>query len=172
MNSKFYIVLCLALVMLACNKDNSQVTPTRQNTYVAPHTAARDSGATSLFITKEDANRMIGSYITSIAPPPGGAGAGAPDVKSFSVDADELRAYLADPTVKNVKLMFAHTMEYIDAGNEGKPAGYQSGALTIVLAAYDADGNYVYHNTNYVLDHCIPCPTSCPTGAAGSELLQ
>lgn len=173
MNSKFYVILCLAVTMLACNKDSSEVAPTHQNNYKAAHTAAKDPdpAANSLFISTDDANQMIGSYLSSISSPSTGVD-GTGNVKSFSIDADSLRAYLSDPKVKNVKLMLAHTKDYIDAGNTGKYAGYQSGALTIVVAAYDEDGNYIYHNGSYVLDHCMPCPSSCPVGAAGSDLLQ
>jgi hypothetical protein len=44
--------------------------------------------------------------------------------------------------------------------------------MTIVIAGYNNSGEYVYYNNNYVLDHCAPCPYSCPSGAAGSYLLQ
>lgn len=116
------------------------------------------------FIPVDIANQMIGSYLSSVS--------GSSDaVKSFSLDADSLRAYLSDPSIKNIKLVFAHTQAYMAAGNTGVNAGYQSGALTIVIACYDSLGNYIYHNGS-VLDHVLPCPASCPPGNAGNSLLQ
>src|SRR6478735_1048575 len=107
MNSKFCLLVCLVLTLFACNKDNSEVTPTHQNTYVAPHTAAKDSGDvdSSRFINLQDANNMISSYLYSINKSTTNT---TPDINSFSIDADSLRAYLSDPNIKHVKLMFAH----------------------------------------------------------------
>lgn len=125
------------------------------------------------FIVKDSANRMIQSYLTSIEPVDSTAEKKA-DLYSLSVDADDLRMYLNDkPSIKTVKLMFAHTLEYINKGNGGKPAGYKSGALTLVLAGYDRAGNYVYMDGNQVMDHCVPCPHNCNgEGSAASNLLQ
>jgi len=124
------------------------------------------------FITKDTANIMISSYLTSIeadsAPKP------VPDLNSLIIDAKELRTYLNNNrNIKKVKLMLAHTMDYINEGNSGKPAGYSSNALTIVVAGYDSAGNYVYAPGNMVPDHCAPCPTFCPVaGTAANNLLQ
>ena len=63
--------------------------------------------------------------------------------------------------------MLAHTMEYINAGNYGVNSGYQSGELTLIVAGFDENGNYIYNNQNMVLDHAMPCPTYCPNGDAG-----
>ncbi len=168
------------------------------------HNSGREgdsANAYSSFITTDVANQMIGSYLSSIGSGSGLNSAGAAssssaanayngvagnsngpvnDLKSFSIDADSLRAYLASTNIKSVKLIFAHTMDYISAGNQGLFAGMQSGAMTIIIAGYDVDGNYVYYTPGgangqggqYVLDHCSPCPANCPPGTAGGDLLQ
>jgi hypothetical protein len=167
MKHKLVIALCLGVAIAACKKDSSTVTPA----YQAPvaKTGGADSTDTtgSRFISVSLANQMINSYLYSI-----NAEQNSSDVRSFSIDADSLRAYLNSSTnIKNVKLVFAHTPEYINSGSFGKNAGYKSGALTIVVAGYDASGNYVYHN-GMVLDHLRPCPHSCPAGDAGNNLLS
>jgi len=179
MKNKLVIALCLGAAIVACNKDkdNSVVTPVstttttnNQKAATNPHNVSRFTDTTttvySSFIAPGTANIMISSYLTSI-----NSGENDSDVTSFSYNADSLRAYLANPAVTSVKLMFAHTMAYINAGNMGVYAGYQSGAMTIVIAAYDVNGNYIYYGGN-VLDHGCPCPYTCPTGAAGNNLLQ
>lgn len=190
MNRKLVIALSFVFVILACHKDRSSVGPatnTASHSQTKSHYAAKgnDSTANSAFITMDDANQMINSYLYSIANDSNNTSQ-TPDIHSFSINADSLRAYLANPQITNVKLFFAHTMDYINAGNFGQYAGYQSGAITIILAAYDAKGNYVYYlqggvaggqaatggATNYVLDHCVPCPANCPQGVAGGDFLQ
>lgn len=174
MNRTLLFAICIAIFSMACNKSETQVAPaaaaqgSTSNTSKT-HYAARDSSGTSPFISIDDANEMINSYIKSTSTSSNATY--GPDVKSYSIDADALRAYLEDPNVKKIKVCFAHTQAYIDAGNTGLPAGYQSGAMTLVLVGYDASGNYIYHN-GAVLDHAAPCPYSCPPGDAGGDLLQ
>ena len=129
-----------------------------------------DTNVMKYFIVKDSANKMIQSYLTSI-----GSSATTQDssLNSLIFDADALRAYLSDTSIKNVKLMFAHTLEYINAGNSGTNAGYKSGALTLVVAGYDQDGNYILGPTQMVPDRARPCPHYCPlTGTASSNLLE
>ena len=184
MNRKFISILTLTFcVILACNKEKSNVIPsqsaaTAQTTATNPHhSEARAGDPGSQFITADVANQMINSYVTSISNDPN-YNSSAPDLHSFSLSADSLRMYLNSVNLRSMKLIFAHTMEYINAGNAGKWAGMQSGALTIILAGYDAQGNYVYYapggvnNGQFVLDHCTPCPTNCAQGVAGGDLLQ
>jgi hypothetical protein len=176
MKNMFFIAVCfgLGITIVACRKDNSAVTTAasaNQKNIVNRHSTGRfvdstDTAGGSLFISTTVANTMISSYLCSI-----NASQNDTDVQSFSINADSLRAYLANSSITNVKLMFAHTMAYVNAGNGCKYAGFQSGALTIVIAAYDANDNYVYYGGS-VLDHCLPCPYSCPSGNAGNNLLQ
>ena len=169
MKSKLLVVLCMGVVIFACNKEKSEVTPVTQKSYPAHHYAGRMPDSTdtvSSFISTNVANQMISSYLCSI-----NAAQNDSDIQSFSINANSLRAYLANPAITNVKLMFAHTMNYINAGNACQYAGFQSGALTIVIAANDVNGNYIY-SQGEVLDHLAPCPYTCLSGAAGNNLLQ
>lgn len=133
--------------------------------------ASQTSESVSL-IPVDTANIMISSYLASIdsdtIPAP------APNLYSLIVDANDLRQYLNEnQNITKVKLMFAHTLKYINEGNEGKYAGYRSDALTIVIAGFDSAGNYIFAPGNMVLDHCGPCPTLCQaTGTAANNLLQ
>ena len=73
--------------------------------------------------------------------------------------------------------MFAHTLSYINSGGKDQYAGYQSGALTLVIAGYDSAGNYVFYyypktTCPMVKDHFQPCPDNCPQqGTASSDTL-
>jgi hypothetical protein len=175
MNRTLFFAICFAIVTVACNKGKTEVAPNATPAATTPTSsstaryAARDSNGYSVFISIADANEMIESYVKSRSNNPNATF--GPDVKSYTIDADALRAYLEDPNVKNIKVCFAHTQAYIDAGNSGIPAGYQSGAMTLVIVGYDASGNYIYHD-NAVLDHVLPCPYSCAPGQAGNDLLQ
>lgn len=130
-----------------------------------------DSGVmapVNAYILTDSANKMISSYLTSLPVPPDGA---SPDLHALVVSADLLRDYLSDASIQSVKLMFAHTLEYINAGHEGVPAGYQSGALTLVFGGYDSSGDYVLAPGSTVPNHCIPCPPTClKSGTAASDL--
>lgn len=175
MKNKLFISLCLILTIAACRKDNPTVTPandTSKTTVTTQHGAGRLPASmadteSSKFIPMTVANQMINSYLSSIS-----ANTNDTDVRSYSINADSLRAFLDNTSIKNVKLILAHTMNYINAGHYGVPAGYQSGAMTIIIAAYDESGNYIYYRGNNVLDHVAPCPYSCPPGQASNSLLQ
>lgn len=131
---------------------------------------ATTTGSSS-FITIDTANRMINSYLNSIKAP-----ANDTDLYSIIVDADSLRKML-DTTdgihIKRVKLMFAHKQSYLNSGMENISCGYSRNGLTIIIAGYDASGNYIYRPANSVLNNGMPCPTSCPVaGTASGNLLQ
>jgi len=170
MKTKLIAALCLSIVIIACRKSNPEVEPVTSKSLPHSHFAQRFSDTTdtfnSRFISVNLANSMINSYLYSI-----NYEYNDTDVRSFSVNADSLRSYLENSSIKKLKLIFAHTPAYINSGKSGEYAGYQSGAITIVIAAYDASGNYIYHN-GQVLDYSAPCPYSCPSGSAGNNLLQ
>ncbi len=176
MKKTLLVILVLCITVAACRKDNTKdstmVTPstTNGNNGTTQQTAARlpmgmAGGVSSQFIPVNVANEMINSYLNSI-----NYTMNDTDIRSFSVNADSLRALLANTSIKNVKLVFAHTMNYINAGYAGVPAGYQAGAMTIIIAGYDVSGNYVFYNGSSVLDHLTPCPYSCIAGSAGNPL--
>ena len=123
------------------------------------------------FVDKQTANTMIGSYLTSI-----GAPTNTTNLRSLIIDADALRGYLTDSeegkSITRVKLMFAHTEQYINSGHGGENCGYQSGALTIIIAGFDNNGNYILNGGGGVMNHANPCPHYCPSvGTAASDLL-
>lgn len=119
------------------------------------------------FISKDSANKMIRSYLVSI-----NDSMNTQDLRSLVLDAESMRKYLADTTIKHVKFMLAHTLQYINSGNAGKPAGYTADELTIIMAGYDASGNYVYYDTEFILNRARPCPPLCPpTGTAAQPTL-
>jgi len=143
-------LLCAA-TFSACQDSADQPTQTI-------NTLSMDSVSSSAdyFIHKDTANRMIRSYLAS-------AMSDTNNLQSLIVDAETLRNYLQDTSIKSVKVMFAHTQQYMDAGNESKPAGYTSGALTVVFGGYDGAGNYVYSTGNMVPNKAKPCPHNCPS---------
>ncbi len=129
-----------------------------------------NGAASSAFIPMDSANKMIGSYLASVNAP-----ATDTALDCVIVDADMLRSYLNDTCngkIKNVKLMLAHTLNYINTGHGGQYAGYQPNALTIIVSGYDATGNYVLAAGNTVLDQGQPCPSYCPpAGAANNNMI-
>ncbi len=107
------------------------------------------------FITKDQANRMIRSYLTSVGYP-------AKDeyIRSLVLDADALRSYLADTSIKKMQLFLAHNMEYIESGKEGQPIGPYEYGLTVVVAGVDRNW-HIRHVGGRVLDNAAPCPRNC-----------
>ncbi len=123
------------------------------------------------YIGKDTANKMIESYLTSIAGDT--ANLPAPNLNSLIMDADLLRDYLNNREIKKVKVMFAHRLDYINSGHAGQNAGLRSDALTIILAGYNKEGNYIFAPGNMVPNHATPCPRNCPDfGSASNNLLQ
>ncbi len=125
-------------------------------------------GSDGSFISIDSANKMLTSYLTSIKHTKPES-----SLKSLIVDANALRSYLNDTAngrIDKIKILFAHTLEYINSGHEGKNAEYKPGALTLIFAGYDAVGNYIYYD-GMVFDHGAPCPIICPPGEAANDLL-
>lgn len=122
------------------------------------------------FIPVDTANKMLESYLASI-----NASSSTTELRSLLFDADMLRDMLNDTAkgrIARIKIMFAHTPAYINAGNKGEPCNYKSGALTLIIAGIDGQGNYIYNPKNSVMDTGMPCPSSCPTvGNASSDYL-
>jgi hypothetical protein len=119
------------------------------------------------YMPTDTANIMLKSYLASI-----NSGANDTNLHALIFNANCLRSYLSDSTIVNVKIMFAHTMAYIDSGHAGQNCGYTSGDLTLIIAGYDSNNNYVMHNQNMVLEYASPCPQDCPvSGTASNDLL-
>ena len=158
-------ILFASLFLFSCRQsDKTSHGTSKMNTAKQP----AGKGATTLAhaLNKDSANIMLESYITSV-------GDNDTALKSLIFDAGELRDYLSNENIKHVKIMFAHTLGFINAGNTGKNAYYHPGELTVIIAGYDSDNNYVYWNGDNVMDKCLPCPNVCPpTGDASSNLLE
>lgn len=121
-------------------------------------------------ITIDSANKMIQSYLVSINPTDNPNA-----IKSLIFDASVLRDYLnndQDGEITHLKMVFAHTLDYINSGHYGQRPDSNQQALTLVLVGYGADENYIYHDGNLAFDFCQPCPRECPTaGSAANDLL-
>jgi hypothetical protein len=148
----------LVALLIACGACNSNHTTS----------AVSHSG----FIHKDTANIMINSYLASIGADT--APHSNDNLFSLLLSVDDLRSYLDNASgVTTLKLMLAHSLEYIEDGHSGQDAGYKSGALTLIIAGFDREGNYVFAPGNSVLNHLAPCPTFCPTvGSAAANTLQ
>jgi len=162
-------VLILALLMIACKQ-----APVPASTTAAGRSHVKSvppyPGPFSQFIPIDSANTMLGSYLNSV-----NSLVNDTDLRSVIINADSLRRMLNDSSlgkIASVKLMFAHTLSYINGGGANQYCGYQSGALTLIIAGYDNAGNYLYYPANAVLDFDAPCPANCPpTGSASGDIL-
>lgn len=128
----------------------------------------------SRFIPKDSANKMITSYLNSIGDSTSGTVTNDSDLRSLIIDVKALSDYCKQSSAAGykpvkMKLMFAHTLDYINSGRGNQNCGYQSGKLTLVVALYDSMGNYIYMNGNCVLDDLQPCPTVCPTTGSAAQ---
>lgn len=164
MKLKILALVTTIVTTLSC-KDTSTNKSSRNNDNIHPQS---QPGVGDSFIPIDSANKMLASYLASINHPDKNN-----SLKSIIIDASSLRNYLNDTTngrIDKVKIMFAHTLDYINSGHEGQNARYKPGALTLIFAGYDAVGNYIYYD-GMVLDHGAPCPIICPPGEAASDLL-
>lgn len=118
----------------------------------------------SHLIPLDSANRMIRSYLGSLD-----SSVTVPDLRSVVFDAAQLRQYLSDTAISQVKISLAHKLSYINTGNQNTAAGYRSDALTLVISAADRSGNYIFPG-NQVMDYALQCPILCPLGTAGNAL--
>ena len=137
------------------------------NTAPSTGSSAYGGGGTGYyFIPVDSANKMLESYLSSINADSDTSG----NVQSFIMDADAIREYLSDNSIKKVKIMFAHTLSYINSGHAGVNCGYRAGKLTIIMAGYDSDGNYIFTPDDKVPDRAEPCPTHCPVIGTASDM--
>lgn len=174
----FLFVIAVSIFIFSCTSGGNRTgnaTAGNSDTTVGTGDSTIGSGEDSFcnFIPKDSANKMINSYLGSIT-----STANDSDLYSLIVDVAKLNAYLnttgtAGQKPTKLKIMFAHTLDYINGGGQNRNCGYKSGKLTMVLAAYDSAGNYIYMNGNKVLERLQPCPSYCPTtGNAASNTLQ
>lgn len=148
------LAIAVTLTFGSCQNQNGDH---KENTSVVQN----GTPANEYFISTDSANKMIGSYLASIGDTAGHVDANK--LQSLILDAGALREYLKDGSIKKVKVMFAHTLSYINSGHEGQPAGYEPGAFSIVIGGYNANGDYVVAPGYLVPNHAKPCPDNCPT---------
>ncbi len=159
------------IMLAACNQSGSN-SDTQHPSNDTPRSAMRTAGtadSAKAYISIDTANKMLGSYLNSI-----NASSEDSELRSVIIDADALRSFLNSPEgqdVSQMKIMFAHTLDYINKGGKDRRCGYRSGALTLILAGYNDAGNYIYYH-NGVEDNGMPCPSFCPVvGTAKDDLL-
>lgn len=165
MKNKMFLIVIAVLAIYACNKKNATVdTQLNKPGKTLDFRSYALMGLDSPFLLPDTANVMIQSYLSSIADEPN-------QLKSLIVDANALRYYLQNTDITSVKLMFAHKKSYIEADGTILPdMDYR--ALTIVIAGFDANNNYIYSPQGAVMDFCVPCPNECPTyGTASNNIL-
>ncbi len=139
------------------------------------HHGLMDADSTASNMPIDSCNKMIFSYLQSVGYP---QQQNDSNLYSLIYSADTLKAFLnANPSVTKLKFMLAHTLDYINNGGQGQGCRHQIGALTLVIAGYDAKGNYVFYysprtQAAMAMDHFSPCPYCCPTqGTAMSDTL-
>jgi len=173
----FLFVIAASIFIFSCTSggNRNNATAPADSTVTTGDSSVGGGGDDSfcVFIPKDSANKMINSYLGSINYP-----ANDSDLYSIIIDVAKLNAYLNTPVgssgqrATKIKLMFAHTLDYINSGGQNRNCGYKSGKLTLILATYDSAGNYIYMNGNKVLDHTQPCPSYCPSiGSASNNTL-
>ncbi len=173
--NQFVLLAAILCFILSCgsaeHRDGTAAAPADTSGGVGGEVGGTDSFCT--YIPKDSANKMINSYLGSIHYPGNDS-----DLRSLIIDIKQLSEYLkstgsAGSKPAKIKLMFAHSLNYINNGGLNQNCGYQSGDLTLVVALYDSAGNYIYNGGNKVMDHLQPCPSSCPSsGTAASNTLQ
>lgn len=110
-------------------------------------------------ITVATANSYINSFITNYF------NTDKAPVKSMIMDADLLRSYLQNDDIVGIKFMLGAT----DYDHNGS----QIPIFTLIVAGYDANGNYVLTSNGMVLDRTSPCPPSCPpSGNAANDTIS
>lgn len=166
--NSFLILVLLFAVSREGRAQGASANPSAANASAggAATAGAPGGGNNPFFITIDTANKMLGSYLASI----NADADNNKNVQSFIMDADAIREYLSDTRIKKVKIMLAHTLDYINSGNQGVDCGYKSGQLTIIMAGYNAEKNYIFAPGNMVPDHALPCPSSCEGFGTASDM--
>jgi hypothetical protein len=157
----------LSLVFLAACQ-NAQTTET--NATETAKVQQLVSNQSSSFIPVDSANKMVTSYLASINHPQKDSA-----VLSFTFSASELRRLLDSvdhpDSLKDVQIRLAHSLDYINNGPHGTPAGFNKNALRLLISGVDYNGNTILLN-NEVMNHSMPCPNSCPPGTAALPLFN
>lgn len=164
MKKRVFIIAACAFTM-ACNQPADRKSVKDQDK-TARNLSADDS---PVFISVQEANDMIETYLASIDYPSNDTG-----LRSLLYNADSLRSYLSDTSIHQLKLMLAQNQTADASYSAGSSACFGEG-LTIIMAGVDANGNYRLYKGGVALNHGIPCPKNCMvsgTAAANTIVLQ
>lgn len=173
MKNFFFWVLLLftgLLCIYSCTKTDAKHTAaTRQNIFKDISVNGLDARGrfvgTASFVSISEANRMINSYIGSTR-----SLTDESPVHGWTVNGAALTMVLSNPSVKSVKFMLGHKMDYILSGQEGLVPSATSKAVTLIAVGLDSAGNYTTENDE-VLDNSMPCPEICPPGSGGNSTI-
>lgn len=152
--SKYIYFMTIITFLIACNHRSKQNNSTESQSSIVLPTVVDTS-----FLPVDSSATMIASYIASLGSDV------STKLHSWSINADALRKYLDDTTIKEINLSLAHTKQYINSGNFGVPAGYTPGALTVVITGLNNSGGTVYYRNLYTLNRAKPCPPLCTLSA-------
>lgn len=168
MKKILFLLVSFSLILAGCSDSGEQnaTGEAKVDTTVQAMTAQFGAEEQEVLVPADTANIMIKSYLNSI-----NYAQNDSSLKSIIVNADALRGYLTGSEgqrIHKLKIMFAHTMDYISSGGQNQYAYYNSGELTVVLAGYDDNGNYIFVN-NKAMDRTLPCPANCPTAGTAAQ---
>jgi|GEM_PF-914754 hypothetical protein len=158
------IMLCILLLVASlpftCSRKIGTAVP-RNFMWVGPQvgvsTSAPDGDSRGIKIAT--ANRMIRSYLQGI-----NSQVNTNETRSWTFNADTLRRYLSEGKGKQIvrlKLMLAHSLDYIDSGHEGERPAANSHALTLIVVGLDQNNEYIYNPEGEPYEHAFPCPPRC-----------
>lgn len=166
---KIGLTMLSTIAVLFCSSCKNQNDQMKHQPVCVRDTLRSVSYAYPYVLPVDSANKMINSYLTSI-----NYEYNDTDLQSLTFNAALIRYYLdsvaGSSDIQSLKIAFAHTLNYINAGHGNEYAGYKSGALTVIISAYKANGDYVYLPQLSVADNGAPCPSNCPPGPAQKAL--
>ncbi|XZF16004.1 hypothetical protein ACTHGU_07690 [Chitinophagaceae bacterium MMS25-I14] len=102
-------------------------------------------------IDPELAKTMVQSFQATFAP------SDTTSIKVLTFDADAVRDYLSDTSIKNFAVFLAQTADWA----KDHYGVANSAAMTVVLVGTDASGHAVKNSAGSFLDYADPCPSSC-----------
>lgn len=110
-------------------------------------------------ITVTTANEYIENFISDYYD------TGKAPVKSMILDANILRTYLLNPDIEDIKFMLG-ARDIVHQGNTIQ-------VFTLIVAGYNANGDYILTNNGLIIDQSRPCPPECPpVGKAANDFIS
>lgn len=161
MKIMLFICLLIASLPFTCSRKIGSAIP-RNFMWMGPQVAVSTPDLDQDFssgIPIDTANRMINSYLQGI-----NYQVNTNEIRSWTFSADSLRRLLTAGNGKQIvrlKLLLAHSLEYIHAGHEGERPPVNSHALTLIVVGLDQNNNYIYNPEGEAYEHAFPCPPRC-----------